>query len=89
MNVGFEDNRGKLVWTLPQDANQLLSQVEQSQQAQIKDLFDKSLGIVCFFLLQSFGDQRMSQHVEGVMNIITDLIMAATARKQQEQDRMD
>lgn len=87
MNISFEDNRGKLVWSLPQDAEQLLAQASQDQRANVQDLFTKSLGIVTFFLLQSFTDQRLAQHVEGVMNMITDLIMAASARRAQQQDQ--
>jgi hypothetical protein len=85
MDAGFQDQRGKLTWTLPPEAEQLLSQATPEQRAQVLDLFNKSLGILCFFMLRSFSNQRLAQHLEGIMNIMTDLVMAAAQQQQQQE----
>jgi hypothetical protein len=84
VDAGFNDERGRLVWTLPQQAEQLLSKAQQDQQAKVIDFFNKAFGILAFALLTGFTNQRLTQHLEGVLNILGDLTTLAQAQAQQQ-----
>ena len=83
MDAGFSDSRGRLVWSLPDEAAQLLANANQEQRSQVMGLFNQSLGVLCFLMLRSFTNPRLAQHLEGVVNIMTDLITAAEVQQQQ------
>jgi hypothetical protein len=86
VDVGFNDERGRLVWTLPQQAEQLLANATQDQRAKVVDFFNKALGIVAFAMLTGFTSQRLSQHLEALLNITGDLVTLAQAQAQQQQE---
>lgn len=84
MDVGFNDVRGKLIWTLPDDATQLINQTQQDKQGQVVDVFQNALGIMALFLMRAMGNARLARHLEAQMNLMTDLLTLEQLQAQQQ-----
>jgi hypothetical protein len=85
VDVGFNDQRGKLVWTLPQQVEQLLQQASQDQQRKVVDFLNQCVGIVTMALMLGFTNQRLTQHLEAMLAILGDLVALAQAQAQQQE----
>ena len=85
MDVGFNDQRGMLTWQLPQQINELLGRASQDQQKRAIDFLNQSLSTMAIALLQGFGNQRLSQHLEAMIAMIDDLTTLAQAQAEAQQ----
>ena len=74
MQVQYDSPYGQLIWTLPQEASDVLSQAPAEVRTMALEAFGSHLTILCGAMLKSFGNPGMVDTVNLIMREMREIV---------------